>query len=244
MTLIITRPVRDAAPLKRRLEALGHEVCLAPLLTIAETIDAPIPRAPYQAVLLTSANGARALAGHPARSRIIALPAITVGSQSSQAARNTGFREVHHTGGNVTQLIDHVLQALSPGSGPLLYLSGQQTSGDIAGSLGAGGFKVDRVILYAAQPASRLAPAAAEAVRNREARGVLLYSPRTARVWTKCIAADNLIPYMKTLLHYCLSLQVAEALPGEWPTVTATSADEEALLERIDEAGAAAARKV
>jgi uroporphyrinogen-III synthase len=172
------------------------------------------------------------------------LPAITVGSQSAEAARKTGFRKIRQAGGSVAALIDHVRGELSSREGPLLYLSGEETSGDIPGSLEAGGFKVDRVVLYAAQPALCLEPPAAEAVRNNEAGGVLLYSARSARVWAKCIAADNLIPYMEALLHYCLSPQVAEALPGEWRTVTANTADEDALLERIDGAGAAAARKV
>jgi uroporphyrinogen-III synthase len=236
MMLIVTRPLIDAAPLKRKLEARGHQVRLAPLLTIADSATAIIPATEYQAVLVTSANGARALSRHEARARIIGLPVVTVGSQSAEAARQAGFRDIHHSGGNVAQLIAHVRKEHSPANGPLLYLSGEEISGDLAGELRRTGYRVDRVALYAARPALRLPRATGEAIRNRQAGGVLLYSPRTARIWAKCVAAGNLIPYMKALLHYCLSSQVAEALPNDWPTVTATTADEDAMLERIGEA--------
>lgn len=236
MMLIVTRPRRDADALAHKLEALGHEVCLSPLLTIVATPGARIPPAGYQAVLITSANGARALANHEARSRIVALPAITVGSQSAEVARQAGFAEVHQTGGNVAALTRHVVGALSPRDGPLLYLSGEETSGDLVGGLGARGFTVDRVVLYGARPASHLAPAAMAAIGSGRAGGVLLYSPRTAALWVKCIAADNLVPYMGALVHYCLSPQVAAALPGEWTAVTAEAAAEDVLLEKIGSA--------
>ncbi len=244
MMLIVTRPRLDAAPLKRRLEARGHEVCLSPLLEIVGIPEAPIPHARHQAVLITSANGARALANHEARTRLVGLPAFTVGPQSAAAARQAGFREVTQTGGNVAALIGHVEKTLSNRDDPLLYLSGEETTGDIVGVLAAKGFTVDRTVLYAAQPAAHVAVAAAKALRAGTADGVLLYSPRTARIWAKCIAADNLIPYMESLLHFCLSPPVAGALPSEWQTITATTADEDAMLERIDGVGRAAGGEV
>ncbi len=244
MMLIVTRPRLDAASLQRKLAARGHEVRLSPLLNIVDVPGVSIPRADYQAVLISSANGARALARHEARARLIGLPAFTVGPQSAAAAREAGFRKVTPAGGNVVALIERVGEMLSSGDGPLLYLSGEETTGDIAGALGARGFTIDRAVLYAAQPAVHITTAAVRALRAGTAGGVLLYSPRSARIWAKCIAADNLVPYMETLLHFCLSPPVAEVLPGEWQTITAKTADEDAMLERIDGVARAAARKV
>ena len=39
------------------------------------------------AILMTSANGARALAGHPRRGELLALPVLAVGRSSAEAAR-------------------------------------------------------------------------------------------------------------------------------------------------------------
>jgi uroporphyrinogen-III synthase len=236
MMLIVTRPRLDALPLKDRLEARGHAVCLSPLLSIVQYPHARIPVRAYQAVVLTSANSARALVHNEAQARITRLPVITVGVQSAAAAREAGFLTVHSVGGNAAQLVDCVRQRLSAGDGALLYLSGKETSGDIVGSLAAHGFKVDRVVLYEARAIPCLSRETDRVVRTRKADGVLLYSRRTAKVWARCIETGGLAADVGALVHYCLSPQVAAALPGGWITQTAPGADEEALLNCIDAA--------
>lgn len=66
MRVIVTRPAEDAADLAATLSGMGHETILAPLLDIRLAPDADLPALPWQAVLITSANGARALARGPA----------------------------------------------------------------------------------------------------------------------------------------------------------------------------------
>jgi uroporphyrinogen-III synthase len=71
MRLIVTRPEGQADELADRLCALGHEVVLCPLVRIEPFGDGPIDVAPYDWVIVTSANGAHALArrlrGRPRR---------------------------------------------------------------------------------------------------------------------------------------------------------------------------------
>ena len=71
MRVVVTRPREQAAPLADRLEALGHEVVLCPLIEVEPLGDAPIDVAAYDWVIVTSANGARELArrrrGEPKR---------------------------------------------------------------------------------------------------------------------------------------------------------------------------------
>ncbi len=71
MRVIVTRPEGQADELSDRLRALGHEVVLCPLVRIEPLGDAPIDVAPYDWVVVTSANGARELArrmrGRPRR---------------------------------------------------------------------------------------------------------------------------------------------------------------------------------
>ena len=112
MRVLITRPDRDAAGLAAELGRRGHEAISAPLLTIA-----PLP-APAdlearvracQAILLTSANGARALAGATAlRSR----PVYAVGQATAAAAEGHGFSTVFSADGDAPAL-DVQLSALA-----------------------------------------------------------------------------------------------------------------------------------
>jgi uroporphyrinogen-III synthase len=59
--IIVTRPREQAAALVERLEKLGHEVAVCPLITIEPTGPQEIDVSGYDWVVVTSANGAREL---------------------------------------------------------------------------------------------------------------------------------------------------------------------------------------
>ena len=237
MRLIVTRPLADARPLCRRLAAAGHGVILAPLLSIVPLDDPAIPERSYQSVLISSANGARALKGRAELERLKPVMAIAVGPASAAAARSTGFSRVEQADGDVAALARKAVALLRPGDGPLLYGSGAVTAGDLASSLEEAGFTVDRVIAYEAQPADALPQPCAAAVAAGEADAVLLYSPRTARIWSALVAEAGLTAVAARLVHYCLSENVADAvrcgLGAAIAVQVAPRPDEAALLEMI-----------
>src|SRR3990170_4657890 len=91
---IVTRPSADAGPLIERLAAMGHDAIAAPLTDIRFVAETDIPAVPFQAVVVTSANGARALARHGASARLGKALAVAVGEASGAAARAAGFARV------------------------------------------------------------------------------------------------------------------------------------------------------
>ena len=60
----------------------------------------PISARALGAVLITSANGARAVAAHPRRGELTALPVLAVGQASAAAARAAGFADVTSADGD------------------------------------------------------------------------------------------------------------------------------------------------
>jgi len=234
MHLIVTRPQPDAEELQRKLEVKGHQVSVAPLLDIRMGPQRPIAKRPYQAVLVTSANGARAFAEYPGRDRLLNSVAYAVGPQSRAAAASAGFARVVQAGGDVNAIIAQVRQDLDPTQGPLLYLSGEETSGDLEALLNKIGFEVDRVVMYAAVPAAHLPAPLIGVIKRRIAEGVLLYSRRTAKVWFKCIVGAGLEPYMDSIAHFCLSPAVASVIPGSWGVRTAPNASEQGMFDLIE----------
>lgn len=62
MKIVVTRPEGQADELAARLRALGHEVVLCPLVRTEPLAHTPIDVAPYDWVVVTSANGAAELA--------------------------------------------------------------------------------------------------------------------------------------------------------------------------------------
>jgi uroporphyrinogen-III synthase len=73
--IVVTRPREQAAALVERLEELGYEVALCPLIAIEPTGPEQIDVSGYDWVVVTSANGARELAkrmrGQPGRTAAI-----------------------------------------------------------------------------------------------------------------------------------------------------------------------------
>ncbi|NWG52209.1 MAG: uroporphyrinogen-III synthase, partial [Hydrogenophilaceae bacterium] len=88
--LLVTRAEPGASETARRIEALGGEAALAPMLSI-RNIPADADTAHAQAVLFTSANGVAAFA---AASAARALPVLCVGEATAAAARAAGFARV------------------------------------------------------------------------------------------------------------------------------------------------------
>jgi uroporphyrinogen-III synthase len=75
MRIVVTRPPEQATALVERLEELGHEVAVCPLIAIEPTGPDQIDVSGYDWVVVTSANGARQLAermrGRPKRTAAI-----------------------------------------------------------------------------------------------------------------------------------------------------------------------------
>ncbi len=117
---------------------------------------------------------------------------MAVGETSAAAAREAGFERALAAGGNVDHLIETVKQKLQRSAGPLLYASGRQTTGGIADELGKAGFNVVRSVLYEAVAAEALPQAVIDAIAKGEADGVLLYSPRSARIWCRLALAAGI----------------------------------------------------
>ncbi len=226
MRIIITRPLEDALPLQAKLEAYGHVAIIAPLLEIVPRTDVLIAERNWQAIAVTSANALRHVA---LSSALKQLPTLTLGPQSAGEALRAGFANIEEQGGDVHGLVNYITAHLDPKNGPLLYLSGAETSGDLEGRLTELGFDVTRVITYDAMPTRpQLDP--------RNADAVMLYSPRSAVLW--CALLDRLGVDSPDLLHLCLSANVAAKLPLTFQRKISASPREDdmlALLERQSE---------
>jgi uroporphyrinogen-III synthase len=222
MRIIITRPEEDASPLAAKLQALGHEAIILPLIKIIARQKYEIPKRNYQFICLTSANGVRVMEDVSELQNILV---IAVGPQSMLAAQVKGFANIAMEGGDVIGLVKYIVENLKPVDGPLLYLSGSETSGDLEGKLKLAGYDIDRVITYDAVPA-QVSPTALNA------DAVMLYSPRTAKLWRQSI--ENLGLDVSHMKHICLSANVAANLPQSWNTRVAAHPTESAILQVLD----------
>ena len=178
MRILITRPAADAERTAAALRARGHDAVVAPLLTVEFLSNAELGDGSWSAILFTSANAARAIAGHKRRDELRRIPAFAVGKQSAQQLRAEGFANVASANGDGDDLAALVAARLEPAA-RLLYLAGEDRAGDLAGALRAKNFIVDSVVVYRVVAAAKL-PAEAVAALAGKLDGVLHYSQRSA----------------------------------------------------------------
>ena len=237
MRLLVTRPQEDGERTAQVLRARGHSVTLAPLLQI-EPLAAEFGPGPFAAVLTTSANAARAVAGHARLAELRSLPLYTVGRRSAEAARAVGFAVAHSAEGNAHDLIRIVAQELAGAARPLLYLAGADRSIDLAQTLATQGLTVRTAIVYRAAVAERVPREAEQAIAAGAIDGVLHYSPRSAEAFLRCAGAASLRERALALTHFCLSPQVAAPLAqaGAANIRIAARPEEAALLDLVGSA--------
>ena len=231
MRILVTRPAVDAARTAAALRVRGHEAIVAPLLSIEYLPDAALGEGPWSAILVTSANAAHAIAGHKRRDELRRIPVLAVGRQSAQELRAEGFADVSSADGDVDDLAALVAARLKPPA-RLLYLAGEERSGDLAGVLRAKNFAVDTVVVYRVAAATTLPAEAATALRGN-LHGVLHYSRRSAEAFLSAARNAGLLEAaLSKPVHFCLSARVAEPLQhaGAGDVRIAAQPDEAALI--------------
>lgn len=232
---LVTRSGDDAEALADLLRQRGLDVCVEPLLTVkpaSEPLDLYLDD--VQAVLLTSANGARAFAGC---TEDRSIPLFAVGDATARTARELGFESVESADGDVSSLAALVAERLDAGGGDLLHVAGSVTAGDLGGDLTARGYVVHKVRLYESVTASALSDAAAGLLRAGEIDLALFYSPRTAATFAALLAEAGLENSVADATAYCLSEAVRGKLEGiSWRRVrVAAHPDQDSLLALVDE---------
>ncbi len=142
MKLLILRPEPGGSETAARARAMGLEPVLAPLFAIRPVAGPAVDPSGYDAVLLTSANGAR-----HAPAGLAALPCFAVGERTADAARAAGFADVR-TGPSDGAAAAAMMAAA--GVGRALHLCGREHL-----PVETAGVAIERRVVYAAEPVER-----------------------------------------------------------------------------------------
>lgn len=236
MRVLIIRPEREATALATALAERGHTPVIAPLFRL-EFLHPPAEfsaaLAACQAVLLTSANGARALAeASEQRGR----PILAVGDTTASTAEGLGFSAVTSASGDGAVLADLVRQRLDPKDGPLLHVSGREVAADFGALLQPAGFEVKRFALYDAREETTLPESARTALEARALDIVTFFSPRAASVFATMVEDAGLAANLHDVTAIAISpaaLAPAAGLPFK-AAVAATRPTRQAVLDEID----------
>lgn len=231
MRILVTRPEPDTTRLAEVLRRKGHEPIIAPLMTIAATDELPPAGVESGVLLFTSANGVRAAA---ARDLKPGCGVFVVGPATAAAAGEAGFAVKAVAEGDAKALAQLIKNHLSTDQ-LLVHVAGADVAGDLKGDLEAAGFTVKRWVAYRAEAAKVLPDAARRFLAGRPG-GVLLFSPRTAKLLASLIADAGLSEAARAHSALCLSAAVGEAAAGlPWREIRiAARPEQSALLDLLD----------
>ncbi len=235
MRLLLTRAEPGATASAERLRQLGHQVIVEPMLRIEhlpEPADLPAPAA----LVLTSANGVRALSSWSAAARWRELPVFVIGSTTADACDTAGYRHVYSADGNADALFTLIAEKLAPGSGMILYAVAEITATDLRGRLARSGYSVRRVVAYRAIPITKFSTEARHALASAALDAVLVYSERAAATFAMRLAEEGLADSLAAVDLIALSPEVARPLAPLSPRhlLVAARPDEKALFACLE----------
>lgn len=225
MRVVVTRPQADSERTAAALEALGHEALVAPLMRI-EPVAVDLAGT-WSAIVITSANALQAV---PATADgVKTLPVFAVGDRSAEAARRAGFAEVSSANGDITDLVRLVATRAVGAKAPLLYLAGEDRTGDLVAQLAAHGIDAEMKVVYRIV-AEVFPPVLAVALESGDVDAVLHFSRRGAELFVEGARSSGVAGPAEDVRHLCLSSQVAEPLTGASRIAVAARPEEAALI--------------
>lgn len=204
--ILVTRPEPDASDTAARLNAVGLEPVLAPLLEM-HVLETGLPDAKnLTAIALTSANALRALEQQDKLTAYLHLPVFTVGDRTAAHARDAGFETVTSADGSFDDLI--ALLAKQNFTGAIFYPTAANATGDLAKALAPAGIMALPARIYEMRPTTELSKDTIANLVSREIKAVSLYSRHTAE--TFCALTEALDKGARAALTaLCLSENVA-----------------------------------
>lgn len=225
MRVVVTRPQADSERTAAALEALGHEALVAPLMRI-EPVAVDLAGT-WSAIVITSANALQAV---PATADgVKTLPVFAVGDRSAEAARRAGFAEVSSANGDITDLVRLVATRAVGAKAPLLYLAGEDRTGDLVAQLAAHGIDAEMKVVYRIV-AEVFPPVLAVALESGDVDAVLHFSRRGAELFVEGARSSGVAGPAEDVRHLCLSSQVAEPLAGASRIAVAARPEEAGLI--------------
>ena len=215
--ILITRPLPQAISTQDKLQAIGHDSRIYPLLEI-EFVDFDLHDT-FDYIIITSQNAAKALRTKPT----IGAQALVVGQKTGSQIEQHGY-EVVFTAQDAEHLYKQIVLSI-PRMASILYLSGNHIAFPLVQKLELEGYRITQKVVYNAKAIEHL-----PALTGIDT--ILFYSPRTARIFKN----NSQIDYYN-IQALCISQNTARQLDGvQFSNLKIASApDEDSMLELLNE---------
>jgi len=184
--VLITRPKEYAFPLAERLRGCGYEVFVEPLLTIKPVFNDLPNLQEMDAVLLTSRSALIGLRNSEVSrnddflSSLLRSPCYCIGEKTAEDAKRLGFPDVK------------IFDASALAGKSVLHICGEDVSDSVRQEIGNAGLNITEWQVYKAEAANNLSEALTYGMKTGGIDAVLIFSPRSARIFRSLIEKNGL----------------------------------------------------
>ncbi len=146
--------------------------------------DARLPDGRFDAVALTSVNGARTLAARAELAALAGLPLYAVGKRTAAAAP-PGFSAVHVAGGDGAALVELLREKLPRGA-RVLHVAGEERAVELPEALAPAGIAAELFVIYRRRRRPRRSRRRrVDAAQARRIDAAFHFSPAPPRPWPR-----------------------------------------------------------
>ena len=225
--ILVTRPEPGASRTAARLAQAGYESAVLPLTKIAP-LDFTLPKGPFDAVIVTSAQALRSVKVDP----LLPFALFAVGQTTAEAAKKAGFTDIRTAGGSVSSIAELVQTSAMPPA-RLLYLCGKVRRPELEAVLTGAGFRVSAVETYDAAPIAYKRDELAKRLGTRPFDAVTLMSAQAGGLFTVIAKTPQFAPLFNNSALVCFSQRVCDTLPEGFNSnvIVTSEATEEALMK-------------
>jgi uroporphyrinogen-III synthase len=241
MRVLITRPESRVEGTAAKLAELGHEPVSFPLFAPVRDLEAASQAlaTPHSAIAVTSAEAVRSLMElGPALTSHLGTKVFAVGKATARAAREAGFTDIDAGAGGGLEL-GHIVAAFYRTQGhpdlPVLYLAGERRMGRFERVLAENGIACFVAETYQMEPIVYTIEEQQAMLVAKKADAVFLYSREAANTFFALEIFKASHDAIRKTLFFCLSLNIAEAVPEELQNsaVVSDSPDEDELIDLL-----------
>ncbi|MBL0374061.1 uroporphyrinogen-III synthase [Rhizobium sp. KVB221] len=241
MRVLIIRPEHQAMGTARKLDELGHEAVLLPLLKPVhdQALAADALNSRYWALAVTSAEAVRCLKGlGPTLDAFREATVFSVGRATARALLEAGFTKVQAASGNgkdLASLIAGQFAAENGPAGPLLYLAGARRSGLFERTLTENGIDCVTAEIYAMEPIYYSIEQQQKLLVDRPVDAAFFFSRENAKAFFELEVFRQSKEALRKTLFFCLSRNIAEEVPEEFSNsaVISQNPDEDELIDLL-----------
>ncbi len=231
MRVLVLRPEFDSKQTAKLLQKRGHKAIVAPITEIEPQSYIFNVLPDLTAIIATSANAFRCLAdSFPIIHK--ALPCLTVGTNTADAAKKAGFTETRSGYSNAVSLAE-IIGATFPIGSKFLYITGRPRKPELENTLKKLGYTLQICETYKAKTVMQLPQAAVDAF-NIGVDVVLHFSRHSAKSAVMLFEQAGLMKQAQQVNHICLSKDVAEALHAFSHIRIAAKPEQAAMLDLLN----------